>query len=474
MSNQEKLTSNILTYSMQGVVLIAASLTLLLWFNTGVSVPLEKRVPGMDRSGDSVATASSRSGPEGELIISNGVPSSILLGSWSQFRGINLDNISTDEITPVPVEAGFEELWSLDVGEGFAGAVIAHGCVYLMDYDRENKKDALRCLSFDDGKEIWRYTYPVNIKRNHGMSRTIPFVSGETIVAMGPKCHVTCLNAISGEKKWSLDLVYAYGAEVPPWYAGQCPLVDDGKLILAPGGTSLMVCLDLESGEVIWETPNPKNWKMTHSSVVPMEFNGQKMYLYCASGGVVGVSADDGNILWDSEEWIIRMANVPSPLVIDENRIFFSGGYQAGSMMMQLDKTDGVITPKILYRLEDKQFGSTQHTPILFDNYIYGVRPDEQLVCLDLDGNEQWSSSSSYKFGIGPYILIGPVLYVMDDEGLLSRVRISPSKFDLIDQTQVLHGHESWAPMAFANGRIIVRDLTQMACIKIGEPKPDV
>lgn len=474
MSNQESKISNILTYGVQSAVFFTVILALLLWFNTSTSVSLEKRLPGMDRSGDITTTASSRSGPDGELITSNGIPSTTLLGSWPQFRGINSDNISSDNITPVPTNIGFEELWSLDVGEGFAGAVIAHGCVYLMDYDRENKKDALRCLSFDDGKEIWRYTYPVNIKRNHGMSRTVPFVAGETIVALGPKCHVTSLNAINGEKKWSMDLVYAYGTEVPPWYAGQCPLVDDGKLILAPGGTSLMVCLDLESGDVIWETPNPKNWKMTHSSVVPMVFNGQKMYLYCASGGVVGVSADDGSILWDSDEWIIRMANVPSPLVIDENRIFFSGGYQAGSMMMQLVETDGNITPQILYRLEDKQFGSTQHTPILLDEYIYGVRPDGQLVCLDLDGKEQWNSSSSYKFGIGPYMLTGSILYVMDDEGLLSRVRISPSKFDLIDQTQVLHGHESWAPIAYANGRMVVRDLTKMACIKIGEPKPDV
>ena len=28
----------------------------------------------------------------------------------------------------------------------------------------ENQADALRCLSLADGKEIWRYSYPVKVK----------------------------------------------------------------------------------------------------------------------------------------------------------------------------------------------------------------------------------------------------------------------------------------------------------------------
>ena len=34
--------------------------------------------------------------------------------------------------------------------------------------------DSLRCLSLETGEEIWRYTYPVRVKWNHGMSRTSP------------------------------------------------------------------------------------------------------------------------------------------------------------------------------------------------------------------------------------------------------------------------------------------------------------
>ena len=76
-----------------------------------------------------------------------------------------------------------------------------------MDYDREKKQDAVRCLSLADGKEIWRYSYPVAVKRNHGMSRTMPAVTDKYVVGHGPKCHVACLDATAancvGASTWS-------------------------------------------------------------------------------------------------------------------------------------------------------------------------------------------------------------------------------------------------------------------------------
>ena len=127
---------------------------------------------------------------------------------------------------------------------------------------------------------------------------------------------------------------------------------------------------------------------MTHSSVVPMDFNGKRIYIYCADGGVTGVSAEDGRILWETGEWKIRIANIPSPLVIGDGRIFLCGGYDTGSLMLKLEENNGTIEPKILYRLPPERFGSTQHTPILYQGYLYGVRPDGQLVCLIWTGTK--------------------------------------------------------------------------------------
>ncbi|MEW6236662.1 MAG: PQQ-binding-like beta-propeller repeat protein [Candidatus Omnitrophota bacterium] len=458
---------------------LAGIAALCLWIASRPPMTFEERVPGQDKSG--AASEGGRTGPEGVLLTSGEIPASLqprpdglpadLRGAWPCFRGKDLDNICKDNFKPTPKDSGFTELWSLDVGEGFAGAAVLNGRVYMLDYDREKKADALRCLSLAEGKEIWRYTYPENVKRNHGMSRTIPYVTEKYVVSIGPKCQVTCLNSKTGEKKWSLDLVNAYDAEVPPWYAGQCPLIDGDRVILAPGGSALMIAVDIETGETVWESPNPNDWKMTHSSITPMDFNGRRMYVYCASGGVAGVSAKDGSILWETPEWTIRMANVPSPLAIGDERLFLSGGYKAGSMMLKLEENSGRIVPSILFRLKPERFGSPQHTPILYNGFIYGIRPDGMLVCLDLDGNEKWNSTSAYKFGLGPYTIAGSLIYAMNDNGLLSRVEAAPDGFRLWDQTQVLQGSDSWAPIAVASGRLILRDLTRMVCLRAGTPE---
>ena len=56
---------------------------------------------------------------------------------------------------------------------------------------------------------------------------------------------------------------------------------------------TLMIGVDCETGDVVWQTPNPKGWKMSHSSIIPMTLLGKKTYVYCAIGGVIGVSAEE-------------------------------------------------------------------------------------------------------------------------------------------------------------------------------------
>jgi outer membrane protein assembly factor BamB len=209
---------------------------------------------------------------------------------------------------------------------------------------------------------------------------------------------------------------------------------------------------------------------MTHSSLVPLDFAGQRMYVWCASGGVVAVSARDGAILWEMPDWQIRIANVPTPVPVGEGRLFLSGGYNAGAMMVKLVEQDGRIVPEIEFRLPPHVFGSPQHTPILYEGHIYGVRPDEQLVCLDLEGNVVWASGSTNKFGLGPYTVVNGLLYVMDDHGLLTLVEATPAGYVQLAQATVLEGIDSWGPMAVAANRLIVRDLTRMVCLDIGLP----
>jgi outer membrane protein assembly factor BamB len=445
---------------------------LTLWLASDSRHPAALRIPGTDKAPGSESGGSSNAVLAGKLTVSKTVPatSTSSSGSWPGFRGKDRDGISKSSVRLSRAwdSSGPRQLWTLDVGDGYAGVAVLNGRVYLMDYDRERKQDALRCLSADDGSELWRFSYPMAVKRNHGMSRTVPAVTERWVVAMGPKCHLFCLDSSSGTLKWGFDLVKQLGATVPPWYAGQCPLIDGTTVIVAPGGPhALLMALDAETGKILWQTPNPHGWKMTHSSIMPMELNGERTYVYCANNGVVGVSAKDGALLWETTAWKISIATVPSPLVLENGRIFLSGGYNAGSLMMQVRNEQGKWQVQTLFKLEPEVFGATQHTPILFENHLYGVRADGRFVCIDLQGKPLWASDAGQQFGLGGFVIGDGLIFAINDSGLLRLIEATPQKYNLLGHAQVLPGHESWGPMALADGRLFARDLTHLVCLDV-------
>ncbi len=428
-----------------------------------------ERHPGMDRPPSAEGEAAEAPAiARGQLTAGEGQPST-LAGDWPQFRGPRRDGLGA--ASPALARDwdtnGPPALWSVDLGEGYAGAAVRAGRVYLLDYDQPRAMDALRCLSLDDGREIWRFAYPVKTKRNHGMSRTVPTVTDTHVVALGPKCHLVALNATNGALAWGVDLVREHGVEIPQWYAGQCPLVDDGRVIVGTGGDALVVALDLATGAPVWQSPNPRGWKMTHASLVPLDVGGRKMYVYCGSGGVAGVAADDGSLLWETDAWVISIATVPTPVPVGDGRLFLSGGYNAGSLMLQVKEAGGRFTAEPLFRLPPAIFGATQQTPILHEGHLYGVRPDGQLTCLDLEGKPRWASGGGSKFGLGPFLIASGLLLALNDEGWLTVAEATPQGYHAFSRVRVLSGHDAWAPMALAGGRLLARDLTRMVCLDL-------
>ena len=207
-----------------GVTLIA------LWIGAGPSVHLLARVPGLDGVPILMPAKAAVRPVPGEPVRSAGRPSSII-GQWPCFRGPDHDAINKEPVRLARhwPSGGPRRLWSVELGEGYAAAAVSGGRVYVLDHVSDQPPDGadvMRCLSLDDGKELWHNSYPVSVPPHHGMSRTIPAVAGKWVVSLGPQCQVVCWDADSGKAHWLIDLVLDYGATVPPWYAGQCPLID--------------------------------------------------------------------------------------------------------------------------------------------------------------------------------------------------------------------------------------------------------
>ncbi|MBN2450585.1 MAG: PQQ-binding-like beta-propeller repeat protein [Lentisphaeria bacterium] len=403
---------------------------------------------------------------------------------WPGFRGPHRNNRVP---TPValaetwPTE-GPPRLWQTTLGDGHAGPAVFEGAVYVLDYDEERRRDVLRCLSLADGREAWRQSYPVQIKRNHGMSRTVPAVTPDAVVSIGPKCHVMCVDRLTGAFRWGLDLVRDYGATVPLWYTAQCPLVDGDLVILAPAGRDLLLAVDCRSGQVVWRTPNPDGWQMSHSSVVEMVFDGQRAFVYAALGGMVAVAADGpeaGSVLWQTRAWNHRVV-APCPVQIGGETIFMTSGHGAGSMILRLTKESGGWEVTSTRTIDKTVFASEQQTPLWVEGLLYAVLPKdagtrrEELVCLDPGGSEDvlWGSGREHRFGLGPCVWVGDRLFLLDDHGTLSMLAVNREGFRLLARATVLpDGRDAWGPPAFVDGLLLVRDSTRLVCLDLRQDR---
>ena len=401
-----------------------------------------------------------------------------LSGTWPRFRGADFDNINKEPILLIDgwAKEKPEILWETDLGEGHAAPVIYQGRVYILDYDEAKKSDVLRCFALTTGEPLWERGYRVHIKRNHGMSRTVPAVNQKYVLTLGPRGHVMCCDRINGDLIWAMDLVKDYGAEIPFWYTGQCPLIDDNVAILAPGGNILLMGVDCATGEIVWQSPNPGGWQMSHSSVMPLPLAGKRMYVYAAVGGVCGISAeadDLGEILWTTTAFAPSVL-APSPIALPDNKLFITAGYGAGAAMFQISKDNEGFSADLLYQYKPRDgLASEQQTPLVIDDMVYGILPKDagslrnRFVCCHPDDMTTfvWSSGKTERFGLGPYIYADGKCFILDDDGTLIIARISKNGFQILDKRRIIEGHDAWAPIAIADGYLLMRDSKKMLCL---------
>ena len=399
---------------------------------------------------------------------------------WTNFRGPDFDNISRERIPLIDKwdKTGPRILWKKSLGEGHAAPAVYDGKVYLLDYDEASKSDQLRCFLLSDGTELWRRGYQVHLKRNHGLSRTVPAVNAKFVLTIGPKCQVMCVKRMNGDFLWGLDLVKDYGTEIPFWYTGQCPLLDNDTAIIAPGGKALLVAVDCNTGRKLWETPNPRQWKMSHSSVMPMTLHGKKMYVYFAIGGVCGISAagaDRGKVLWETTEFAPSVV-APSPVILDEGKIFLTAGYGAGSALLQVMFKDEKYMVTLLQKYKPQEgLASEQQTPIFLNGYLYGILPKDagglrnQFACFKADDCKKvlMSSGKTDRFGLGPYIVANGKFFILNDDGEMTIASVSSSRFTVLGKARIIDGQDSWGPVAITGGVLLMRDSKQMVCMDI-------
>jgi outer membrane protein assembly factor BamB len=145
--------------------------------------------------------------------------------------------------------------------------------------------------------------------------------------------------------------------------------------------------------------------------------------------------------------------------------------------VVQMVENDGQISVEIIDKYKPSEgLAAEQQTPIYFQGHLFSILPKYasslrlQLVCVDPSNFREmvWTSGKSARFGLGPFIVADGKFFILSDDGVLTIARASTKGYTQLDQVKVFpDGHDAWAPMALADGYLVLRDSKEMVCINL-------
>ena len=435
------------------------------------------------------------------------------LADWPQYLGPNRDSTSDQKgLLRVWPEAGPELLWTVSVGKGYGGPVIKDGKVYLLDRDDE-VGDKLRCLDLTNGKELWSFAYDAPGSVMFPGSRSVPTVDDQYVYSCGHNGDLYCIDINTHKPVWNKNIWTDFGGKpasptrpsrreprdassFPVWAITQCPLIYGDLCIVASQAPNAgVVACDKRTGNVKWKTPNLGNESYASPTIVKIDGKDHVVMVISSTnpisnrdlpqtlGRIVGIEPRTGKVLWEYKDWACHIS-VPSAVDAGDNKVLVVGGYEHGVVMVQVkQQADGSYLATELFKHND--FGDQTKPPILHKGYFYAQfgtnRTRDGLTCMNMDGEIMWKTKRDPSFDKGSMILADGLILATDGAKALYLIEPDPTAFKPLASAELLSdkagdermarmfAKQNWAPMALSNGKLLIRDHSQMKCVKVGE-----
>ena len=402
---------------------------------------------------------------------------------WPGIYGPGRNNISDQRnlLRTWPAE-GPKVLWTTPVGAGFGGPAVKDGHVYLLDRDEE-VGDTLRVLDLASGKEVWTFAYGAPGKFMFAGSRTTPTVEGDRVYTNGPLGDLYSISIKTRKPVWQKNIWkdFGGGAELPRWAIVQNPLIYGDLLIIAPQTPQAgVVAYDKLTGDLKWKSPALSGLPGYVSPSIIKIGGEDHLIMITASvgrgrtardGSVNGLDPRNGKVLWTYAGWQCPIP-VPQPVDGGEGRILVTGGYNAGSAMIQVQKKpDGSFGVTELFKNPD--FGAHTQPPILYKDHFYSHftvnERSDGLVALTMAGQVKWKTDQQPPFVRGGSILADGLLLATDGNTKLYLIEPDPTAFKPIASVELLEPGDNWAPLALTDGKLLVRGQKQLKCLQVAQ-----
>jgi outer membrane protein assembly factor BamB len=420
---------------------------------------------------------------------------------WPQFLGPDRNAKSTQKnLLRSWSDKQPEVLWAVDVGIGYGGPVVKNGKVYLLDRE-DGVRDIMRCFDLKTGKELWNFEYPAPGTLSFPGSRSVPIVDDRHVYSVGQNGDLYCIDINTQKPVWNKNIWTNFGGEaLPTWGITQSPFIHGDLLFVAPQAPQAgVVAYNKLTGAVVWQTPNLTEPRMrdNYSSPKIVNIHGEEHLVIVSSslnlrqnsgaepvmGRITGLNPRTGKILWQYVGWDCHIS-VPCAVEAGNNKLLITGGYNLGAMMLQINKkSNGTFEVTELFRTTD--FGSHNLPPIFHNGYFYAMyrtnNKREGFVCMDINGKIIWKTGRNPDFDRGSMILADGLFLATDGLTTLYLIEPSHEAFKPISKSTILRdggvttegmtafggSTQNWAPLALADGILLIRDQSRMFALKV-------
>jgi len=373
---------------------------------------------------------------------------------WPFFRGPNFNGVSAESgWTAEWPAAGPKVAWRADVGIGASSVSVVGDRVFTMGSRKDKNEDVVSCLAADDGRVLWRFTYPskFDARQFEGGTASTPTVDGRFVYALGYLGQVHCLGTEDGRVVWRKHLVDDFGGRYSSWkYAGS-PLVTGEMVVFDTGADgNSTVALDKTTGRKIWGVGEDL---AGYATPIPYEHAGRRGVLVFKARAMVAHDMATGRELWRIDWRTYYDCNASTPTVVGD-KLFISTGYGGRSARGALFKL-GPGEPRQIWLNQDLE--TKMNSAVVYRGHVYCVseRSGGQLMCFDLrDGAIVWAERSFAPYGT--LMIADGKLIVLDEKGDLMIADATPGGYHELARATVLSSR-CWVMPVLANGRIYAK-----------------
>jgi len=371
------------------------------------------------------------------------------MDDWPQWRGANRDGISAEKglLKDWP-QGGPPLAWRVTgAGEGYSSFATSQGRLYTLGA----RGDVEYVIAFDaaSGKRLWETAHGRRLSNDRGDGpRATPTIDGNRLYAFGASGDLSALDAASGEKYWSINVLQQYRGSNIQWGLSESPLVLSDRILLNAGGS--IVALKKTDGSLIWRTGGDD---AGYSSAIGQKTGEVNQAIFFTSQRVLGVDVNSGKQLWSYAPVANNVANIATP-VIRGNRVFVSSGYGTGSALLELSPAGNGIRAREVYFT--KQMKNHHATSVLIGDYLYGF--DEMiLTALKFDtGDVAWQNRS---VGKGSLVYADERLYLYSEGGVVGLAEPNPAGYREHGRFQLNTGRlPTWSHPIVSGGKLFLRD----------------